>query len=672
MTADAGSGVTTLFTPFNLGQLHLRNRIVNAPHGTYFASDGLVTDRQVDYYEEKARGGAALLVAGNWSSWPRSMASPGSNHATDPRAVSGHTRIAEAVHRHGSYIVAQLHDSGRQGSSAWNRQPLLAPSPLPDPVVREIPKQLEREEIEDLVRSFGRSAKAMQDAGWDGVEILAAQGYGVAQFLSPQMNLRRDEFGGDLRRRAEVLLRMLTEIRSAVGRSFLVGVRMNGSDMIKGGTTVEDAVGLAEMLEASGDVDYLSISGASNERYPLWIADMGHPTGMFVPYAQQVRQRVSLPLLVVGRIKHVADAEDILASGAVDLIGMVRALIADPELPNKAREGRLQDVRPCISCNQGCIGRVALGAPMGCTVNPAVGIEGSAARRTSALRHVLVVGGGPAGLEAAVRAAEQGHSVSLFEERAHLGGQLAMAARCASRSELGLIIDHLEGRARQLGVDIHLERQAGLSTLREAAADLLVFATGSHPLRTGYSSFRPSVKAVPGHTLRHVITAWEVFDGSSEIAGDVVVLDDDPHGQATTTAEHLAGRGHRVTLVCRSTTVGLWAGPANQDFLYERLLRAGVQIRTTTWVDAIGAEAVTCADIYTGRTTLVPAGTVVLATGNAVRDELYQQAMSALPGTRSVRVGDSLAPRRLDHAIWDSFRLVSALGTGAESPPDAT
>jgi len=661
----AEPSLPTLFSPFDLGGHTLKNRIVNAPHGTYFAADGLPTAKLIAYYEEKARGGAALIVAGNWSAWPRSMASPGSNSATDPRAVTGHRQIAEAVHRHGSFIVAQLHDSGRQGSSAWNRRPLLAPSPLADPVVREIPKELEREEIEELIASFGASAGAMQAAGWDGVEILAAQGYGVAQFLSPQTNRRTDEFGGDLQGRATVLLRMLDAIRAAVGPDFLVGVRMNGSDMIEGGATIEDACALAELLESSGLVDYLSISGASNERYPLWIADMTQPRGLFVDLAAQVRTRVSLPLLVVTRIKDPVHAESILAHGTVDLVGMVRALIADPELPNKAMQGRLEDVRPCISCNQGCIGRVALGAAMGCTVNPAIELQGSAEYEPSGRgRRVVVVGGGPAGLEASVRAAERGHAVVLFEADQVLGGQLAIAARCTSRSELGLIVDYLEGQARKLGVDLRLGQQADLDAVRAEHPDMLVVATGSRPVRTGFSTFRPSVEAIPGHELPHVITAWEALSETSPIGARVVVVDDDPHGQATTAAEHLSATGHDVTIVCRSTTVGLWSGVANQDVLYERLLRAGVRILTSTWVDAIQDACVEVSDVYTGRAEMVAAHTVVLATGNRVRDSLYHEAVRGLPGVEAIRIGDCLAPRRLDQAIWDGYHAVAAISVG--------
>lgn len=658
---SAGASAGRLFSPLQVGNVTLRNRIVSPPHGTYFAEDGLVSRRQLDYYETLARGGVAMIVTGSWAVWPRTMPNALTNRATDPRAVAGHTRLAEAVHAHGSILVAQLHESGRQGNTAAHRGPLLAPSPLPDPVVREVPKEMERSEIDDLVDHYVRSAEALRAAGWDGVEILAAQGYGPAQFLSPQMNHRTDEYGGSPAGRSRLLRTILACIRASVGPDWLVGVRMNGSDCVEGGAGPEQAVVLAETLAGSGHVDYLSISGASNEAYPLWIADMSHAPGLFVDLAARVRASVSLPILVATRITSPEQAEQILTAGAADMVGMVRALIADPGLPLKAQRGASTEIRPCIGANQGCIGRVLSGASMRCTVNPRVG-EPRLPQRSIQARRVVVVGAGPAGLEAAVTAAEVGHRVTLLERAPHIGGQIALAARVPSRAEFGRILTFLEAELARTGVEVRLDRPAEVSAVRDLAPDEVILATGSRPIRTGFSTAFPGRDVLPGHDQDHVLPAVDVFSRPEAVGRRVVVLDDDPHGHATTVAELLAP-DHDVTLVCRSISAGQWSGPANQIALYSRLQRAGVRILAATWASAVGDAEVLCHPTHAPQDVFaVPADTVLLATGNCVVDDLYPALRNELPDVAVRRVGDCLAPRLLDQAFWDGHQAALAIG----------
>jgi 2,4-dienoyl-CoA reductase-like NADH-dependent reductase (Old Yellow Enzyme family)/thioredoxin reductase len=662
------AALDTLFSPFPLGRLTLRNRIVSPPHGTHFASGGLVTDKQIAYYEARARGGVAMIVAGNWSAWPRATSSGLANWATDPRAFSGHQALARAVHQHGAVLTAQLHFNGRVGTAPLTREPMLAASPIADPRARIVPKELEQAEIAAMVASFGAAAEQMTLAGWDGVEILAAQSYGLSQFLSPQSNRRADCYGGDTRRRARVVLEILAEIRRRVGGGPLVGVRINGHDGIDGGLEVEEAGEIAGLLAATGHADYLSISGGGSENYPLWIAGMGYDEGLFVPQAQRIRAVVDLPLLVVTRIKNPEHAEDVLRRGAADLVGMNRALIADPDLPRKARQGRLPEIRPCIGCNQGCLGRIQTGA-MGCTVNPEVGREGQARPdRPPFTGSVLVVGGGPAGLQAAVTAATAGARVTLVEEQPVAGGQIRLAAKTPSRADLALIVDHLEARARSLGVTIETGRAVTSSDVADGEFDLVVLATGSVPGRGGYSSHRPSVPAIPGADQPHVLTPVDVLAGSAPVGVRVVVLDNDPHGQAVNVAEYLAGLGKAVTLVCWSPNIGLPYGPGNQIPVYRRLFQAGVRILEHTWADAITAGRVECANTYSGQPVDIgPVDTVVIAAGNVVRDGLYRELRESCPGTPLLRIGDCLAPRLLDDAIWDGYHALDALTSSITS-----
>jgi 2,4-dienoyl-CoA reductase-like NADH-dependent reductase (Old Yellow Enzyme family)/thioredoxin reductase len=637
-------------SPTRIGSRDVKNRIVSPPHGTYFGVEGMVSEKQLAYYAEKAAGGVGMIVVGSVAAWERSRASGGQNYAFSREATPGHAALAKVVQAHGTLLLAQLWDGGRQGSSQMNRLPLLSASPLPDPRVRQIPKEMEPDEIDEMVTSFARSAALMEEAGWDGVELLAAQGYGLAQFVSPQMNHRRDEWGGSHLGRTRIVCEIVRRIRELVSESFLVGVRINGDDMVAGGTTPEDAVVNARLLEATGCVDYLNVSGASNENFPLWIADMSHEPGLFVDAARLVKRAVSIPVMVATRVKDPLLAESLLETGAVDLVGMNRALIADPRMPEKLRAGRLSMVRPCLSCNQGCIASTASGLPLECTVNPTVGRETSVVRTSVGGIRVGIVGGGPAGLQAAVAAAERGARVTLFESREVLGGQLELASRCTSRVELGLLIEHLRRRLVDLGVDVRLGVTASPDDLVDQ--DEVVLATGSRPLRTGFSTAEPDVLALPGHDLPHVVTAWEVFEALESIGRRVLVAEDEPQGQATTAAEHLADHGRQVTIVTRSTSVGLWSA-VNQDFLYKRLRKAGVELRPHTWITEIGPRAVVGHDAFSGA--LVSLGefdTVVLATGAEVDDTLYQQLRD---DPRVSRIGDCLAPRMLDDAVWDGY-----------------
>ncbi|MDX2358963.1 FAD-dependent oxidoreductase [Dietzia sp. PP-33] len=648
----------TLFTPLTIGRHRMRNRIVNTPHQTHLAQGGRVTPAQIGYYEARAAGGAGMIVTGSWSTWRRTWPTPLVNLAADPEAHDGHVALAEAVHRHDTLLVGQLHDSGRQGSSGWQRLPLLAPSAIADPIVREVPKELEHHEIEEMVAAHAASAAALCAAGWDGVEVFAAQGYALAQFLSPQVNRRDDEYGGDADSRLRVLLDVISAVRVAMGPEPLLGVRMNTTDLIVGGLDVQDACAIARALERTGSVDYLSLSAGSNEVYPSWIADMSAPRAPFAESAAVVADSVDLPVLVTTRIKDRADAEQVLRDGRIDMVGMTRALIADPDLPRKLQAGEDASIRPCIGCNQGCLGSLLAGGALRCTVNVSVGRETLPPPVVRQRQHALVVGAGPAGLQAAVSLAEQGHEVQVWERAEQPGGQLALARLVPTRAELGSILDHLLHRALTLGVTVRSSKEATVDDVIASDADVVVLATGSAPDRTGFSGAFPAITAIPGHDRSHVCSALDILAAPFFSARRAVVVDDDPHGQATSVAEHLGMLGVETHLVTRAIHPGHWAGAANFEPLHRRLGAAGVRVHTSTWVERIEATSVALRGVYDGhRWALEGVDAVVLATGNHADTFLYDGLRAAGADLPVIRIGDCLAPRRLDQAIWDGATI---------------
>ena len=425
-----------LFSPLQLGHVTLRNRIAMMPHAVMFgAGYGSAIDRTIAYHVERAKGGAALIIMSNFlmpDSWRRlgswggaleTTAFGGLDLANDFSLQPHYRRMIDEIRAHGAHFISQLNASGRQLRSPGTTQfglPLYAPSPLPCPRTGEIPKEMDHQDIAEYVKTMVDAALNMQQAGGAGVELFAAQGYLLHEFLSPATNKRKDEYGGSLENRMRFLLDTMAAIRNAVGSNFLIGVRMNSVDNVPGGLRIEDSIEIARRLRDRG-ASYVNVSGLTSLHYPGWISDITAPEAQFAPYAGEIREAVAgLPVCVSSRIATPEDAEAVLAAGQADFIGMARALISDAELPLKAQRGDRAAIRICTYSNQNCIVGLDRGRGVGCVHNPAVGREaqlGSGTmRRAANRRKVAVIGGGPAGMAAARVAAERGHDVTLFEK----------------------------------------------------------------------------------------------------------------------------------------------------------------------------------------------------------------------------------------------------------------
>ncbi|MGH9134517.1 MAG: mycofactocin system FadH/OYE family oxidoreductase 2 [Ilumatobacteraceae bacterium] len=638
-----------LWTPLRLGQVEARNRIVFSAHLTNYARDGRPTEQHAAYYAARAAGGAGLIITEEHSTHPTDWPYEKLIHGFNRDVIPGYERLTDAVHRHRTPIFAQINHNGGQASSMYSRLPVWAPSAIADPLFREVPKAVSAAEIDEIVAGYATVAEHCAEGGFDGIELQCSHSSIVRGFLSPATNVRTDAYGGSLENRTRILVEIVASVRRVVGNRLALGVRICGDELIEHGTTIDDAVRVAQIVEATAQVDYVNTSiGVATASLFVIEASMHIPPGyaLFIPSA--IRKAIDLPVIGVGRFKDPLQAERALADGHCDLVGVVRGQIADAEFAAKARAGATDEIRLCLSCNQECVGRMGLNRWLGCIENPHTGRESATAVAPPGHRSVLVVGAGPAGLQAAIAAARNGHRVTVCEQEPQAGGQVRLAASVPNRAELGDMIRNQLAECRRLGVAIEYGVGVSPGLVAERQPDHVIVATGAEPQRPWW---------VPDGATT-VVDVREVLAGTVEPFGDVLVIDEIGFHHATSVAELLADRGCTVEVVTPGMVVGQDLGVTlDMETWWIRAGDKGIVQRTDLvpmGIDGSHGRTVTLLHHPTGESVTRTPDWVVLAVPQRPVEWLYHELRAA--GMSVERVGDCVAPRRAHAAVVEGER----------------
>ncbi len=657
-----------LFQPIAINRMEVKNRIYMPAMHLAMCEDFEVNDRLVEFYAERARGGAGMICVG-YATVDELSGNSQNIGAHDDRFIPGLARLAGAIQDNGARAAVQLNHSGRYNFSFFlnGRQP-VAPSPVASRMTRETPRELSIDEIGEIIASFAQAAGRVQQAGFDVVEVLSGTGYLISEFLSPLTNRRTDRYGGDLENRMRFGLEIMAAIRETVGADYPLMVRMNGNDFMPGGQGRKELAVYARALAERAGVDALCINvGWHEARVPQIVASV--PRGVFAYLARGIREQVAVPVIASHRINDPATARQLLADGMCDMVAMGRSLIADPDLPEKARAGREREIVHCIACAQGCFDHLFQLKAVECLCNPRAGHETDRSLNpVAAAKRVMVVGGGPAGMSAALAAARRGHRVDLYEAADRLGGQLHLAGAPPGRDEFIALARDLAVQVELAGIAVHLGRRVDKNLIAREKPEAVILATGA----------RPMLPPVPGVELPHVVQAWDALEDRVAVGDRVVIIGGGAVGVETAlflaekgtlspeavkfllvnraeSAEDLyemAVRGTKqIVLIEMIDKIGKDIGRSTRWGMLQELERVGVRTGVETRALAITPEGVTV-ESGGGKETL-PADTVVLAVGSRSVNDL--EAVVRQLGIACHTAGDAAAVGLAFEAVHQGF-----------------
>ncbi|MEM7562649.1 MAG: FAD-dependent oxidoreductase [Pseudomonadota bacterium] len=641
----------SLFQPLDLGPTQVRNRIFNPPHGTTLGHQGVVTDDLIAYHETRARGGVGLIVMESMTIHPSYGFEEAFLYAGSERIVEGLNRLGDRCRDLGTPVFGQLFHAGRavRLSHDGSRPLAYSASDVPDERYRVVPVPMPNEMVWEIIQSYIDAAGNLADANLDGVEILASMGYLIAQFLNPYTNRREDEFGGSFENRMRLLREVIKGTRARIGPNRTLGIRVTLDEKAENAFSAEDMIAVCQALDADGQLDYFSVISGSTGSPSGWIhvfPPMAVEPGFVADDAARLKQAISKPVLVAGRINQPQLAAGIFDQGKADMIGMARALIADPEFVNKMKSDQIDDIRACVGCNQACVGHRLAHFPVSCIQHPYSGREFHLPRIAPAaeIKKVVVIGGGPAGMKAAVTAAERGHRVQLHEKAELLGGQVRLAEALPGRAEFGGVSSNLQQELKRTQVEIVLNSDLDEADFLALEPDYVIVANGAH-------SRLPEVE-VDGIEMTD---AWSIIKGNVKPGKNVAIADWSCDWSGLGVAEKLAREGHYVRLFSGGSVAGesiqgivrdQWIGVLHQlgveMTVFARLF--GAQDSVVYFQHMTSGEAIICEQVDT------------LVTCYAPQSNREFDWLDNLSGFQVTRIGDAIAPRTVEEAVLEGLK----------------
>ena len=647
-----------LFEPLIIRKKVLKNRIFSTGHMAVMLKEGCPTESMIAYHEAKAKGGAALTIIEAARVHPSGDSGRPAIRAYDPSCISGYKKLTAACHRYDCLVFGQLTHPGREMADLEDgTSPVAyAPSAIPNERFHVMPRELSEHMIQEIVVGFKISAQNLKKARLDGIEIVASHGYLLGQFLNKNINKRQDRYGGNFENRHRILDEIIDAVKLGSSDDMLIGVRLSGDEKEFRGIDLQETIKIVEKLTQNKKIDYINITAGTSAGLAgstHIVPSMRFEAGYTTPLAKAIKGVTNKPVFVAGRINTPQIAEEALLNKAADMCGMTRALISDPQMPQKAESGRLDEITACVGCNQACIGHMLNGKPISCIQSPETGRELTFNKLKPPLkkRQILIIGGGPAGMKAATVAASRGHEVKLIEASSKLGGQINLAEKLPGRSEFGGITTNLANKLNRQNVEIKLNTKVSADFVMQEAPEVVILATGGR-------SFEPIIE---GRENAHVVTAWQILEGKANVGSRVAIADWRCDWVGLGLAELLARQGCHVRLACNGMVPGQTVNQYVRDNWLGILHKLNVETLTHLRLHGIDSEDAYFQHTLSGEPVILnDVDTLVTAFGAGSSNTLEKDLKNNFHSKLHV-IGDALSPRTVEEAILDGLKTSTAI-----------